>query len=61
LGFEVVYFEQHEGGCHVHGSTAAVKDGQIWTVEYDIDLDASWTTRGARIGPIRGRTAPDPA
>jgi uncharacterized protein len=57
LGFEVVYFEQHEGGCHIHGSTAAVEDWQTWAVEYDIELDASWTTRRAQ---ITGRSVAGP-
>jgi uncharacterized protein len=54
LGFEVVYFDQHNWGCHVHGSTAAVEDGLTWVVEYQIDLDSSWTTRHAE---ITGRSA----
>lgn len=57
LGFEVVYFEQHHGGCHIHGSTAAVENGQTWAVEYDIELNASWTTRRAQIA---GRSVAGP-
>jgi hypothetical protein len=53
-GFEVVYFDQTSRGCHVHGWTAAVEDGQTWVVQYDIELDSSWTTHRAEIA---GRSA----
>jgi uncharacterized protein len=52
-GFEVVYFQASGGGCRIEGWTTAVEDGDTWAVEYAIELDASWATRGAR---IRGRS-----
>ena len=48
-GFEVAYFVQHDSGYHVHGTTVAIELGQTWAVEYDIQLNASWTTRRADI------------
>jgi uncharacterized protein len=49
-GFEVVFFD----GRRVHGSTAAVEDGQPWIVAYEIELDARWHTRRAH---VRARSA----
>lgn len=48
-GFEVVYFHTADGGYRVDGYTTAVEDDQPWVVEYTILVDASWTTRGARV------------
>jgi uncharacterized protein len=53
-GFEVVFFQGSGGECHIEGCTTAVEEGTTWAVEYAIDLDAAWATRGAR---IRGRSA----
>jgi hypothetical protein len=53
-GFEVAYFQAHQGGWLIDGTTAAVEDGQTWVVTYHIVLDAAWTTRSAT---IRARTA----
>jgi uncharacterized protein len=48
-GFEVVYFEPRSDGYQIEGCTTAVEDGQPWVVSYAIELDATWTTRHARI------------
>ena len=56
-GFEVVYFEPTAGGYHVQGATVAIEDGTSWVVNYEIDLDASWHTRGAHIS---GRSTAGP-
>ncbi len=53
-GFEVVYFQAGDGGCHIEGWTTAIEEGRTWAVEYAIRLDASWATRSAR---IRGRSS----
>ena len=53
-GFEVAYFQNHDRGCRVEGSTAAIEDGVAWVVEYVIDMDGTGATRSAR---IRGRSA----
>lgn len=53
-GFEAVFFQAVDGGWAVAGSTAAIEDGAIWAVDYALQLDATWTTRSARIG---GRSA----
>jgi hypothetical protein len=49
-GFEVVFL--HPG--RAEGDTAAVEDGEAWTVRYDIGLDAGWRTRSAH---VTGRAA----
>ena len=56
-GFEVVFFDNRNGGCLIHGCTAAIEDGTPWTVEYAIELDGARSTRSARIG---GRSAAGP-
>jgi hypothetical protein len=48
-GFEVVYFRTADDGYRVDGCTTAVEDGEPWVVEYAIHVDATWTTRGARV------------
>jgi hypothetical protein len=54
LGFEVAYFQSAGHGYDIRGCTTGVEDGQAWVVSYAIDLDQSWTTRGAK---VTGRTA----
>ena len=56
-GFEVVFFDNRNGGCLIHGCTAAIEDGTPWTVEYAIELDGAGATRSAR---IIGRSAAGP-
>ncbi|MEU4541403.1 putative glycolipid-binding domain-containing protein [Streptosporangium sp. NPDC023825] len=53
-GFEVTYFRPSDDGLLIEGCTTAVEEGQTWIVGYSIELDASWTTRSAR---ITGRSA----
>ena len=53
-GFEVVYFQARDGACRIEGWTTAIEDGRTWAVEYAIQLDATWTTRTARVS---GRSA----
>ncbi len=48
-GFEVVWFQPDHDGWRVSGCTTAVEDGQVWAVDYDITVDAFWTTRRAEI------------
>jgi hypothetical protein len=36
-------------GVRVHGQTAAVEDGQAWSVRYIITLDGAWHTRRAEV------------
>ena len=48
-GFEVAYFERQGDGWRLHGCTTAVEDGQSWAVDYQLDVDANWITRTARI------------
>lgn len=56
-GFEVVFFQPLEDGCRIHGCTTAVEDGQTWAVAYTITLDATWTTRSARVTGRAGSEA----
>ncbi|MFF3440631.1 putative glycolipid-binding domain-containing protein [Streptosporangium sp. NPDC002721] len=53
-GFEVTYFRYSGDGLLSEGCTTAVEEGETWIVGYSIELDASWTTRSAR---ITGRSA----
>jgi uncharacterized protein len=53
-GFEVAFFQLLDDGCRIAGSTTAVEDGAAWIVDYEILVDAGWTTRSARIS---GRSA----
>jgi uncharacterized protein len=53
-GFEVVYFDARSEGCRIEGWTTAIEDGATWAVEYAIEVNTAWVTRGAR---IRGRSA----
>jgi uncharacterized protein len=48
-GFEVAYFRVLDDGVHIEGCTTAIEDGQTWVVDYAITLDATWTTRRARV------------
>lgn len=48
-GFEVVYFRTAGDGYRIDGCTTAVEDGEPWVVEYVIEVDATWVTRGARV------------
>jgi hypothetical protein len=47
-GFEVAAFTRCGDGYRVHGATSAADGEQVWHVEYDIVLDAEWTTRSVR-------------
>jgi uncharacterized protein len=48
-GFEVVSVTVGPTGVRVHGQTAAVEDGQAWSVRYIITLDGAWHTRRAEV------------
>ncbi|PZS31731.1 MAG: hypothetical protein DLM59_09400 [Pseudonocardiales bacterium] len=48
-GFEVACFVVLDEGYRICGCTTAVQDGQSWTVDYTITLDATWTSRSARV------------
>jgi hypothetical protein len=48
-GFEVAFLDGGGDGCRVRGSTSAVEAGDPWIVDYEIELDAAWCTRAARI------------
>jgi uncharacterized protein len=48
-GFEIVFLTRLPDGYRLEGGTTAVEDGAAWKVDYRIDLDANWLTRGARV------------
>ncbi|HEY7431148.1 MAG TPA: putative glycolipid-binding domain-containing protein [Streptosporangiaceae bacterium] len=48
-GFEVTYFQDLADGWRIDGTSAALEDSQTWAVTYQIQLDAAWVTRSARI------------
>jgi len=48
-GFEIVFLTRLPDGYRLEGGTTAVEDGRAWKVDYRIDLDANWLTRGARV------------
>ena len=49
-GFEVLFLEASpDGGRRLTGHVAAVEDGVAWAVRYEIEVDAAWRTRRARI------------
>jgi uncharacterized protein len=46
-GFEVVFLHSGPDGHRLEGHTAAVEDGQAWSVQYTIVVDADWVTKTA--------------
>jgi hypothetical protein len=48
-GFEVLFVESHDGRRRLHGNTTAREGAHLWSVGYDIELDAAWNTRSARV------------
>ena len=53
VGFEVLFPRADEHGVVFEGCSAAVEDGETWSVEYSITLDSQWATRSAH---VRGRS-----
>lgn len=53
-GFEVAFFNQVDGRVRAEGTTTALEDGEVWSVDYAIALDSNWLTTSARIA---GRSA----
>ena len=48
-GFEVTFFQTGAAGIRLQGQTAAVEDGEAWSVRYDIRLDGDWHTIRAEV------------
>src|SRR3712207_4432923 len=48
-GFELVRFGPGPGGYRLDGHCVGVEDGQSWAMHYTVLVDASWTTRSARV------------
>jgi hypothetical protein len=53
-GFEVVFIDSSPTGFRCEGHTLAVESGDVWSVNYTIDLTAHWQTRRAWVS---GRSA----
>ncbi len=48
-GFEVVTLHADGDGVRVAGSCSGVEEGVAWVVAYELELDAGWRTRRARV------------
>src|SRR5215212_1369412 len=46
-GFEVVFIHPDDDGYRIEGDTAALEDGEVWTVRYVVNVDRAWVTRSA--------------
>jgi uncharacterized protein len=53
-GFEVVFLRREPDGYRIDGHSTAVEEDEVWGIRYTITLDATWTTRSARVA---GRSA----
>jgi hypothetical protein len=54
-GFEVVRVQVTAAGVRLRGQTAAVEDGQAWSVGYEIALDEAWCTYRAQVWDLARR------
>ena len=45
----MLFEEECPGGRRLRGTTAAVEAGDAWVVTYEIEVDATWRTRWARL------------
>jgi hypothetical protein len=51
-GFEVVALEASRARVRLRGHTAAVEDGEAWSVRYLVELDEAWRTARARVSGL---------
>jgi hypothetical protein len=49
VGFEVLFLRHEKDGYHFEGHSTAVEDGEAWSINYQLTVDAGWTTRAAHI------------
>src|SRR4051812_16662240 len=57
-GFEVLFASRDEAGRRLVGATTAREGEAFWSVGHDLELDAAWRTRRARVTrPRRAGTA----
>jgi hypothetical protein len=52
-GFEVSFFARDSSGLRIAGTTTGLQDADAWVVSYEIELDALWRTRRAKITSTR--------
>jgi hypothetical protein len=48
-GFEVVFLRPPSHAYQFDGHSTGVEEGAAWAISYSLELDASWTTRSARV------------
>src|SRR4051794_17129167 len=48
-GFEVLFASRDEAGRRLVGATTAREGEAFWSVGHDLELDAAWRTRRARV------------
>ena len=49
-GFEALIIDERQGGgWRFAGATAAVEEGEVWAVSYEIEVDEGWHTRRASV------------
>lgn len=56
-GFEVVFLRSEGDGFRLSGGSAAVEEGEAWSVRYAVMLDAGWVTRSAAVVGLSGSGA----
>lgn len=49
VGFEVLFLNSEPDGYRFEGHSTAVENGDVWGIRYTLELDTTWTTRGAHI------------
>ena len=54
-GFETVLFRQEGDVVRLEGYSAGVEEGMAWGFRYELEVDAAWATRSARISSGGGR------
>jgi hypothetical protein len=54
-GFETVFFHREADVVRFEGYSAGVEAGVAWGFRYELEVDAAWATRSARISSSGGR------
>lgn len=52
IGFEIVFFRPAADGHRLVGHTTANEDAVLWSVGYDVTVDAGWRTRAVRASTL---------
>lgn len=59
VGFEVAFFRASDSGHRMTGNTTADETGALWSVGYDVTVDASWRTAEVRASSLTDAGARD--